>query len=150
MNLNWRNLAEMIAVLSVVLSLIFVGVELRQNTNVAKASSYREITEGLAEQRTFWASDPEVAAMYQAYAQGDISDFSDVQRTRLDFILTNIFSSYENAYFSRKYGVIGDAEWQRFETGVCRHYQNVIEAELNFYFLSEEFIQHLGVRCKIE
>ena len=150
MKSNWRNIAELIAVVSVVLSLIFVGVELRQNTNVAKASSYREITEGLAEQRTFWASDPEVVAIYQAYAQGDISGLNDIQRTRLDFIVTSVFASYENAYFSRQYGVIGNVEWRRFESGACTHYQNVLRSELKFYFLSEEFIQHLSAHCKTE
>ena len=85
MNWNLRTIAETVAVSSVVLSLIFVGVELRQNTNVAKASSYREITDGLAEQRIFWASDPEVTTIYNAYATGRRSELDEVQKRRLDF-----------------------------------------------------------------
>jgi hypothetical protein len=145
---NLRAIAEIVAVISVVLSLIFVGVELRQSTNVAKASSYREITEGLAEQRIFWASDPEVTTIYYAYATGRASELDEVQRRRLDFIITNIFSSYENAYFSRSYGVIGDTEWKRFEAGACTHYQTMKKnSDAKFFFISDEFIHYLDERC---
>jgi len=37
---NWRVLAELLAVISVVLSLIFVGYELRLNRNIAANESY--------------------------------------------------------------------------------------------------------------
>ena len=149
MNWNLRTFVEIVAVISVVLSLIFVGVELRQNTNVAKASSYREITAGLAEQRAFWASDPEVTTIYYAYATADTTELDKVQRQRLNFILTNIFSSYENAFFSRSYGVIGDTEWKRFEAGACKHYRVVKKIDAQFFFISEEFIQYLNAHCEV-
>lgn len=147
--MNWKlnRVAEVLAASSVVLSLLFVGFELQQNTNLTRANSYREITENLAENRSLIVSDPEISVIYEAYQNQKTSDLDERQLHRLSFLVGNQLTAYENAFFSRRYGIVGDSEWERLEGGVCVHFDRAINTSLWPRFLSAEFVQYLKNNC---
>lgn len=62
---QWLTL---VANLGVIAGLVFLGYEIRQNTNIAKASAYRENIQDIAEWRELFISDAEVARLYATYS----------------------------------------------------------------------------------
>jgi hypothetical protein len=116
---GWAHIAEIIASLAVVVSVFFIVFELRSNTNAIQAQTYQAITAELNDWREFGLMDPKAAARF---VRSDLVNASveekQIWRTRRLILWAN----YESAYFARERGILGDEEWIRFETAICRAY----------------------------
>ena len=64
-----KDLVEIVGVIAVVASLIFVGYEIRQNTVVARAAAYQAIGVATAEAFDSLAHDQQLAAIIQKSAE---------------------------------------------------------------------------------
>ena len=108
-----RQLTEILASVTVVVTLIFMVVEIRQNTETARAASYAASMDGLTQWRLTMAGDAELAALWEAYNFGGErpEDF------RLNLLVSTLWGIYENAYYSNQRGLIGPSEWERFHCG---------------------------------
>lgn len=137
----------LVANLGVIASLVFLGLEIRQNTNIAKASAYRENVQDIAAWRELIIADPELARLYDTYGREGIGAVSDVDGGRIAALVNNVMGAYENAYFARRYGIIGDEEWQRFQSGACIHYQAAVANKLSLRFTTTGFRQYLDATC---
>lgn len=62
---------------SVVLSLLFVGWEIRQNMSVAKNEAHRQMVAGFTEFNGMMATDGELAALWTRISQGLTSESFD-------------------------------------------------------------------------
>ena len=144
---HWLTL---VANLGVIAGLIFLGFELRQNTNIAKASAYRENVQDIAAWRELTIVDPEVSRLFQIYLNDGFKALDDADQGRIDGLINNVMGIYENAYFARGYGIIGDEEWSRFQSGACTHYRRAIQNELPLRFITPGFREHLDETCKSE
>lgn len=86
---RWRSVGEGVAVAGVIVSLIFVGFELRQSTVTARAEAYQEIGLTIAE---FWYNDalnPELIEITWRAEAGDSLSATELHqaRSRLNAIL---------------------------------------------------------------
>ena len=138
-----RRPTEILASVAVVVTLIFVVVEIRQNTEVARAASYAESMDGLTQWRLTMASDPELATLWEAYNFGGerSEDF------RLNLLVSTLWGIYENAYYSNQRGLFGRSEWERFERQVCRNAARDLPLIGNL--LTEEFRAFAESGCGI-
>lgn len=137
-----------VANLGVIASLVFLGLEIRQNTNIAKASAYRENIQDIAEWRELFIADPEVARLFGIYSAEGLEALDDTEQTRIAAMINNVMGIYENAYFARRYGIVGEEEWLRFQSGACIHYQKAIENKLSLRFTTPGFRRYLDETCK--
>ena len=128
-----RQLTEIFAGVAVVITLIILVFEVRQNTEVARAASYAESMDGLTQWRLTMASDPELAALWEAYyLRGErAEDF------RLNLLVSSLWGIYENAYYSNQRGLLGPSEWERFERQLCQNAPRDLPVIENL--LTEEF-----------
>jgi hypothetical protein len=95
---QWLTL---VANLGVIAGLVFLGYEIRQNTNIAKASAYRENIQDIAEWRELFISDAEVARLYATYSSEGLEALDDMDEGRIAAMVNNVMGIYENAYFAR-------------------------------------------------
>lgn len=143
--IQWVTL---VANLGVIASLLFLGFEIRQNTNIAKASAYRENIQDIAEWRELLIADPEVARLFEIYSAEGLEALDETGQARIAAMINNVLGVYENAYFARRYGIVGEEEWLRFQSGACIHYQKAIENKLSLRFTTPGFRRYLGETCK--
>ena len=144
---HWLTLLANIGVLA---GIIFLAIELQQNTSISKANGYRENIQGISDWRSDVMSDPGLSEIFRKYyVVQDVSELDGSETTQLFLLILNIFGSYENAYFARDYGVIGDEEWARFEKGVCTHFNITkgLELEIAIAFITDQFRSHLDSVC---
>ena len=75
------NLGELVGGIAVIASLVYLAVQIRQNTQTVRASSYRGVIEGLNEAAALLAHDAALAEIYHRGCEGveNLSPTEEVQ-----------------------------------------------------------------------
>ena len=149
---DWASIAEIISGFAVVVTLIFLILGIKENTEVTRASMYLRSTDKIIEWRNLMISDPEVAQLLNAFHVGDYEGISEVNASRQSLLVLNIFQIYEQAYFAEQYGFMGRAEWSRFEVNICYFYDDIQASPSIFNrvngVMTEEFSNFMGDLCQ--
>jgi hypothetical protein len=70
---------------------------------------------------------------------------------RRQLLVVSMWSIYEKTYYSQQYGLVGPAEWERFETRIC----NYVGTREAFWldniaaFMTEEFRNYVVTACEM-
>jgi hypothetical protein len=148
---DWANIAGIASGVAVVVTLVFLIIGIRENTAVTRASMYERSADRLIELRNQALNDPEIARLWQAYLDRRPEGIDGVDAVRLRQYVLNQFQTYEQAYFARQYGVLGDAEWRRFERQVCTAYPRVNAfpdiLETVSLLMTDEFMAFMESSC---
>ena len=65
-----RHVAEFVTTLAVLVTLVLVTLELRQNTGATQAAAYAQSMDALTDWRLAIASDPDLASVWSDYMGG--------------------------------------------------------------------------------
>jgi hypothetical protein len=105
------NIGEFVAAIAVVLSLIYLAVQIRQNTSSVRASTFHEsvrhtadITRGITEQK-------ELARIFRTGLGGLEQLEDDDDRLRFVMLLTSLFRQYEDFLFQYRAGTLSSESW---------------------------------------
>jgi hypothetical protein len=134
---KWASIAEIVGAIAVVFSLIFVGLQIRQNTSALYASTYDRILANLSTWRMEIATSADLAA-----GLGDLYSSEPWDRARSALIVG--VQAYERAYFARGYGMLGDQEWRRFEQSLCDRLADIEDFDLDPAAFSPDFLTYLS------
>ena len=123
--------AEIVAAAAVVISLIFVGIQVRQtaeetalNTEATRAAAYAQSVTGLNQWRQIIAGDLQLATLWDSYIADDREILEPGDEMRLQMLLVILWANYENAYYANQYGLLGASEWARHEAQICIRYHD--------------------------
>jgi hypothetical protein len=97
--------SQIVAVFGVIASLIFVGVQIRQNTKALKATSHHAITDSFNAINTLVLSDPKVARILRIAMAGS-DDLDADERMSADYLLLPYFRIFETLYYQYKNGTL--------------------------------------------
>jgi len=123
---NWVNFGTSAAV---ILGIIFLGMEINQNTEMMKSQARDSITEKQMMFSEWVATEPEMAIAITA-ASESLESMQPEQRTMYSYFLTGVWREWENSYYQFERGLF-DAEefeprmvrWQsQMETRAARAY----------------------------
>ena len=101
------NIAEAIAAVGVILSLVYVAVQIRQNTQAIRAASYQGLAEGVAEFQTILIENEDFARIY-VQALEDPNELNPQEQLRFDTYIGNFFTKVDVAVDLYKRGMIDD------------------------------------------
>ncbi len=105
--MNWRTFGEITAVLSVVLSLIFVGLELRASSAIARSEAYNTFSIRLSEVAEYMASNPEMTELVVRANGGELpSDFSEVENYQMRNNYTALIRVWEGLFRTVEEGIL--------------------------------------------
>jgi len=147
-----KQMGEALSVVAVLVTLVFLILEVRENTAAIRTESYGESINRLNEWRLELASNSELTRMFAAFNDGEEFDLDRTQNQQLNFVLGSLWSIYESAYFAYSYGTLGESEWSRFEPMMCGQY-SVAVARGNFWgiglteLISAEFKVFVQEQC---
>ena len=114
------NLGEFVGAIAVVASLIYLAIQVRQNTRSVRASTYQAVVSDSAAINATGAQDEALARIFRV-GQRDISELADDERMRHDFFLGQSFNMFENLYLQREHGTIDD-EYFNAKMGLVRRW----------------------------
>lgn len=108
---------QTIAVVALVLSLVFVGVQVRQNTNAASAASHGAVSEALNEVNRLFAENAEVTGIWLS-GMKDRQALSEDERWRFDAIARAYFHVCETMLIQARLGTGDRGVMMAEESGI--------------------------------
>jgi len=139
--MNWDaigTIAEIVGAIAVVISLVYLSIQIRTNTKAIKASSNFEVAHSWSEfNKTFFnVPDETIELTLKAFDPAtEISDLTDVEFFRMAVMQRTIFQSLEGQYYQYRYGFM--------EPDVWKNRVNVVRASLDLPVLREWWKQEL-------
>ena len=127
--------AEIIGGIAIVISLIFLMLELRENTVAQQRATFNQLTETIDEWRNGWSLNPETRNIMSRLRNGE--DVSPEEMLTVAAIRNQIYSIYERAYWGNEYGQMGASEWERFERMICAGRSTFWQDDMAFLFTTE-------------
>jgi hypothetical protein len=104
-----RRVTAALSAAGVVLSLIFVGYELRQNTAAVKAAAIQELSAQSIEFLNAWATDDVIPALLSRTSQGATpDDFTPEENQRLTLVYLAGLRAYEARFIQVRLGVLDE------------------------------------------
>ena len=109
--------AEVIGGAAVVITLIFLVLETRDNTQAVQSQTYLALTSELNRVREN-VLDPETARIFtDTLASGELPT-SESEALIFRQVYEAAFAIYENAWYAHRRGVLDDNEWGRFSQAI--------------------------------
>jgi hypothetical protein len=98
-------ISQIVAVVGIFASLIFVGLQIRQNTKAIKATSHHAVTDSFNAINTLVLSDPKVARIWRLAMAGS-EELNEDERISADFMLLANMRIFETLYYQYKNGTL--------------------------------------------
>ena len=146
---DWADIAQVLSGLAVVITLVFLVIEIRAGTNVTRASMYADLADGFVNNRNLRVQDPELNRIISLFTE-EGAELGPDEVLRISPFVQNIFQLYDVAYFSQQYEVIGESEWARFERNICTNYGRAVSHDMVRAIggvISEEFLNYVVAAC---
>lgn len=102
---------------AVVVGLVFVGMELRQNTNIERITATQTLAAQYADALVVMAEEGEAACVYALGING-LSNLDGAERLRFFVILFRIFRAAEQLHYYSLEGMVEPRIWRSFERQV--------------------------------
>lgn len=115
---EWASLAEILSGVAVVITLIFLIVELRENTGVMRATAFERNIQSFIDSRRMMAQDPDLTRITMEL-RSHYQSMSPEDQLRARVWWQSNFLSYEKAYYAGAYGLLGASESERFTRLAC-------------------------------
>jgi CHASE1-domain containing sensor protein len=150
---DWANVAEVLTAVAIVFSLIFVGLEIRSNTQVTRAAAYERNIDSMNQLRLELVRDADLARSAGAFFEriDEEATVEDVKSYQLFSYVNTLFGVYEKSFYAYQYGVLAEREWARFERAACMQRSRAIERGMwtsaeNLY--TDDFWNYLEAECE--
>ena len=114
-----RVLGQIASAGAVLLGLVFVGLELRQNTAAVQSATFQGYTDGAIDWLSDITNSAELSDIWVRYAAGG-NDLNDLQRSRAAMLVRQQWYRYQNAYSQRQRGSLSDSDWEVSRKQICR------------------------------
>lgn len=117
--LNLKSAVDILSPAAVLIGLVFVGFELRQNTAAVEAASRQSANEGSVAWLLTFGTDPSLAQLW-VKASKDLEDLSETESMQLYFLIRSQWVRFETSYLQWKNGVLSDVDWSAYSSAICR------------------------------
>ena len=98
-------LGQTIAVVALLVSLIFVGIQIRQNTKATKAASHHAITDSFNQINSIIGTDP-ISARIWRLGLDDLGNLNEDEQMSFNFLCIAYMRVFETLYYQKHNGTI--------------------------------------------
>ena len=105
---------EFLGGIAVVISLVYLASQIRQNSKLLRASTTSSTNEQVRTLNTLLAQEPELATIFWN-GNGDRDALSENDRQRFDNLMSLQFQTFRQQYQFERYGIGTSEEWQYIE-----------------------------------
>ena len=115
--MNWEAIGamgEIVGALVVFLTLVYLALQIRQNTHATRAASHHAVTDALNQLNLSLAENEEVASIWVS-GMNDRSSLTDIQRERYDALLRAYMHACDTMYYQAQVGAGDNGLWKAEE-----------------------------------
>jgi len=102
------NLGEILAAVGVVVSVLYLAIQVRQNTRSVRASTYQEFSESFRDFRTLLIGDERLGTLWGRGLRSR-SELSMPERAQFDALLMNFLRGVEVSFYQESQGLLDAA-----------------------------------------
>ncbi len=142
---NIRFVADIIQTLTLVVSLIYAAIQIRDGTRAVKSQAYQSITAAYANIEARIGQNTEIAKIYHVGCKYP-DKLNDEEKVRFTQLMSSTFSFFENLHYQYKNTLLEESMWAgwcklmiaRLEIpGVKKYWED------NSYMYSKDFRQYV-------
>ena len=112
------NLGEIIGAIAVVVSLVYLAVQVRQNTQAQRTENFSRALDRVAAMQATLSQDSETAVIVSK-GVADPADLTPKQRLQFTWAMYELFGAFEFMYLASRDAAIPDEVWQRWSSAVA-------------------------------
>lgn len=113
-------IAEIVGGIGVVVSLVFVGLEIRSGSASEQARALLDLRLAIGEPQRSIASSPELGDLMQRGYLG-YGDLDAAERYRFNLLAGNVLATYRTAFEYGSLGLVSQEELSAWRFGVCSY-----------------------------
>lgn len=113
-----KALIEIVSAGAVLMGLIFVGLELNQNTEAVQASTLQSITDQTQEYLLLLSTDSELNRIWRL-ANENPEAMNESEASQYFFLLRAQWLRYQNAFLQWQRGTMSNKDWTLYELFIC-------------------------------
>ena len=107
-----------LANVGVIAGIVFLGYEMRQNTQVARQEAYNSFTQSVTDLNTTIVANPQLAGLIARVARGERREaLTPSEQMQVDLLLVGRMRILEGLYQSFEEGIADEGYFQNFLTG---------------------------------
>ena len=113
------KLAEIVASVAVIVSLVILTHEIQENTETAKRTTYENLSTKIIDWRMARVVDADFFKLYYEETSQHEWSLEGEDRERFIAYIESLWQVYEQAHYAYRSGDLGRDEWERFERWIC-------------------------------
>jgi len=111
-----HKIGELIAAIAVVVSLLFVGIELQQNNRIQRQTATRNLVRDWTEAISAY-KNPELACL-SVRLLNDPTNLTQQEATQIEAVYWHIYKVYEQIHYQYEEGMIDESVWGGFSNNI--------------------------------
>jgi len=116
---KWALIAEIFGGIAVIVTLIFLIIETRENNELQKASTYDSLVADIANWRMDQISNSDLAEIMDIATSRGQEALNESQTRKFRQYNVVLFLHYERAFLQWSAGNLSDSNWERFRVRIC-------------------------------
>jgi hypothetical protein len=105
------QIAEIVAAVGVVISLFYVGVQIRHSTRATKLAAVQAVEEAIARSEQMIVQDPGFADLVRRGLTATGGELPDADRLRLNVFYRHHMRAYQSAFYQFRQSALDSAVW---------------------------------------
>ncbi len=114
------SIGELLGALGVIVSLIYLAVQIRQNTRSLRASTQQGVLDTQSNFSMLLLHNDNVARAYRIGIE-DLGKLSDDERVQFDTLLITMFRNFQNLYLQHGSSALEKELWEGFRRNMLWH-----------------------------
>jgi hypothetical protein len=135
---EWASIASLVSAVALVVSVIYVSIQIRNNTRAVRATAFQQVVDSFAGISLEIAKDRNLVDLYLRGSQ-DFASLSDVERTQYSLMLLSFLRRAENVFFQTEIHLLQSDHWSGIRDSIkaiadppgARECWSVINCHLN-------------------
>ena len=117
------NYADVIGGIAVIVSLIYVGIQIRRNTRSTRAQTFQSAHESLASVALEIAKNPELALLAKRGLTA-FDQLNDDDQFQFSYLVIGVMRHFENYFYQHERGMLEDELWEGQRESILSYFHS--------------------------
>lgn len=109
---------QVIGLFGVIGSLMFVGLQLKQEQEIAMSAAYQARSQQISDIATAWADNPAARGAIIKLQSGRAQEVTPDEALALNFYESALLNAYENIHYQYLSGFVTEEHWEKSRAGI--------------------------------
>lgn len=137
---SWKDIAELVGIAAIVASLVFVGVQIRQEAAATRSAAVLQLKDSWVQLNLAQATSVELSAAFELVEQQGW-DADEKAQGLIEGFYRTLFHNWSNAYYQYRIGTLEHEQWlphmREIQAGVKNELITRVWADWNYVYDDE-------------